>query len=65
MNADNKLISFFGSVEDPCFEGYGLYEDADFSIRVAKIGKLYLNKTASYIIFIQNQEDNINISMVK
>lgn len=28
------------------FEGYGLYEDADFSIRVAKTGKLYLNTTA-------------------
>ena len=25
------------------FEGYGLYEDADFTLRVAKIGKLYLN----------------------
>jgi GT2 family glycosyltransferase len=28
------------------FEGYGLYEDADFSIRVAKTGKLYLNTKA-------------------
>ena len=28
------------------FEGYGLYEDADFSIRVAKTGKLYLNTNA-------------------
>jgi GT2 family glycosyltransferase len=28
------------------FEGYGLYEDADFSIRVAKMGKLYLNTAA-------------------
>ncbi|WP_363331567.1 glycosyltransferase [Flavobacterium sp. BFFFF1] len=28
------------------FEGYGLYEDADFSIRVAKIGNLYLNTAA-------------------
>ena len=28
------------------FQGYGLYEDADFSIRVSKIGKLYLNTTA-------------------
>ncbi len=25
------------------FEGYGLYEDADFSLRVSKVGKLYLN----------------------
>jgi GT2 family glycosyltransferase len=28
------------------FEGYGLYEDADFCLRVAKIGKLYLNTKA-------------------
>lgn len=28
------------------FEGYGLYEDADFSIRVAKSGKLYCNTLA-------------------
>jgi GT2 family glycosyltransferase len=28
------------------FEGYGLYEDADFSLRLAKTGKLYLNTAA-------------------
>lgn len=28
------------------FEGYGLYEDADFSLRLAQIGKLYLNTNA-------------------
>jgi GT2 family glycosyltransferase len=28
------------------FEGYGLYEDADFSLRIAKAGKLYLNTAA-------------------
>ncbi|MNR04290.1 hypothetical protein D3C85_1202350 [compost metagenome] len=28
------------------FEGYGLYEDADFTLRVAKTGKLYLNTNA-------------------
>ena len=28
------------------FEGYGLYEDADFTLRVAEIGKLYLNTGA-------------------
>jgi GT2 family glycosyltransferase len=28
------------------FEGYGLYEDADFTLRAAKIGKLYLNTEA-------------------
>jgi len=28
------------------FEGYGLYEDADFTLRVSKAGKLYLNTAA-------------------
>ncbi|GAA4883739.1 glycosyltransferase family 2 protein [Flaviramulus aquimarinus] len=28
------------------FEGYGLYEDADFSLRLAKTGKLYVNTSA-------------------
>ena len=28
------------------FEGYGLYEDADFSIRISKLGKLYVNTNA-------------------
>ncbi|CAM4044193.1 glycosyltransferase family 2 protein [Flavobacterium antarcticum] len=28
------------------FEGYGLYEDADFTIRVAKMGKLFVNTSA-------------------
>jgi GT2 family glycosyltransferase len=28
------------------FDGYGLYEDADFTLRVAKMGKLYLNTAA-------------------
>lgn len=28
------------------FEGYGLYEDADFTLRLSKIGKLYLNTNA-------------------
>ncbi|WP_366184771.1 glycosyltransferase [Flavobacterium ovatum] len=28
------------------FEGYGLYEDADFSLRLAKKGKLYVNTAA-------------------
>jgi GT2 family glycosyltransferase len=28
------------------FEGYGLYEDADFTLRVAKKGKLYMNTAA-------------------
>ncbi|MFL1012217.1 glycosyltransferase family 2 protein [Flavisericum labens] len=28
------------------FEGYGLYEDADFSLRLAKLGALYVNTSA-------------------
>lgn len=28
------------------FEGYGLYEDTDFSLRLAKIGNLYINTSA-------------------
>ncbi len=28
------------------FEGYGLYEDTDFSLRVAKLGSLYVNTNA-------------------
>ena len=28
------------------FEGYGLYEDADFTLRVTKVGKLYVNTSA-------------------
>jgi GT2 family glycosyltransferase len=28
------------------FEGYGLYEDADFTLRLSNIGKLYLNTNA-------------------
>ena len=28
------------------FEGYGLYEDADFSLRLAKRGKIYINTAA-------------------
>ncbi len=28
------------------FEGYGLYEDADFSLRIAKKGNLYINTSA-------------------
>lgn len=28
------------------FEGYGLYEDADFTLRVSKTGKLYINTNA-------------------
>ena len=30
----------------PYFEGYGLYEDADFCLRLSKYGKLYVNTSA-------------------
>ena len=30
----------------PYFEGYGLYEDMDFCLRVSKLGKLYVNTAA-------------------
>jgi glycosyltransferase involved in cell wall biosynthesis len=33
------------------FEGYGLYEDADFTLRVAKTGKLYVNTAAKLLHF--------------
>lgn len=33
------------------FEGYGLYEDADFTFRLAKTGKLYLNTKAKLAHF--------------
>jgi len=36
------------------FEGYGLYEDADFSIRLAKKGSLYLNTAAQ----LEHHHDN-------
>jgi GT2 family glycosyltransferase len=29
------------------FEGYGLYEDADFTLRLSKVGKLYVNTAAT------------------
>ena len=31
------------------FEGYGLYEDLDFCLRVSKIGRLYLNTGARVV----------------
>ena len=33
------------------FEGYGLYEDADFSLRLSKQGKLYVNTSAQLFHF--------------
>ena len=42
------------------FEGYGLYEDADFSLRVAKTGKLYLN-TKSKLSHYHNPSGRPNL----
>jgi GT2 family glycosyltransferase len=40
-------ISVFDTMKfSTYFAGYGLYEDADFSLRLAKIGKLYINTKA-------------------
>ena len=36
------------------FEGYGLYEDADFTLRLSKIGKLYVNTNAQLAHFHDN-----------
>ena len=36
-----KVLSF-----STYFEGYGLYEDTDFSLRIAKLGPLYINTNA-------------------
>ncbi|MCH3881950.1 MULTISPECIES: glycosyltransferase family 2 protein [Tenacibaculum] len=36
-----KKISF-----SSYFEGYGLYEDSDFTLRLSKIGKIYINTNA-------------------
>ena len=40
-------ISVFDTMKfSTYFAGYGLYEDADFSLRLAKMGKLYINTKA-------------------
>lgn len=36
------------------FEGYGLYEDTDFSLRVSKLGKLYVNSNARLVHYHDN-----------
>jgi GT2 family glycosyltransferase len=41
------------------FQGYGLYEDADFTIRVAKKGKLYVN-TAAKVFHYHNESGRPN-----
>ncbi|MDT0688587.1 glycosyltransferase [Salegentibacter sp. F188] len=33
------------------FQGYGLYEDTDFTLRLSKVGKLYLNTSAGLYHF--------------
>ena len=47
------------------FEGYGLYEDADFSIRALQFGKNVINTKAQLNHYHDHQEDLININMVK
>jgi hypothetical protein len=46
-NADGEYPLFEKSFQttqfSTYFEGYGLYEDTDFTLRVSKTGKLYLN----------------------
>ena len=44
--ADHKKEVFKKIVFSTYFEGYGLYEDADFSLRIAKLGALYVNTSA-------------------
>jgi glycosyltransferase involved in cell wall biosynthesis len=41
-----KKIVFDNLKFSTYFEGYGLYEDADFTLRVAKTGNLYINTAA-------------------
>ena len=39
-----KVFNFLSF--SPFFEGYGLYEDKDFSLRVRKLGEIYVNTNA-------------------
>ncbi len=41
-----EVFTSLGMTFSTYFEGYGLYEDADFSLRLAKKGKLYINTKA-------------------
>lgn len=41
-----KKVVFENLTFSTYFEGYGLYEDADFSLRVAKKGSIYINTNA-------------------
>jgi GT2 family glycosyltransferase len=41
------------------FEGYGLYEDADFTLRLSKTGKLYIN-TCAQLSHYHNQSGRPN-----
>ena len=43
----------------PFFEGYGLYEDTDFTLRLSKLGKLYLN-TAARLHHFHDEEGRPN-----
>ena len=41
-----SFISFNNLSFSTYFEGYGLYEDADFTLRLSKLGELYVNTAA-------------------
>ena len=47
------------------FEGYGLYEDADYSIRALSFGKNVINTNLKLEHFHEQAVDLININMVK
>lgn len=50
VSSFKKMV--FDSIEfSTYFEGYGLYEDADFSLRLAQKGKLYVNTAAQLYHF--------------
>ncbi|WP_241234708.1 glycosyltransferase family A protein [Nonlabens ponticola] len=44
--ASYRASVFKNHIFSSYFEGYGLYEDADFSLRLARTGKLYINTAA-------------------
>ncbi len=47
--ASYKKILFQKIVFSNYFEGYGLYEDMDFTVRASRLGKLYINTAAQVL----------------
>ena len=46
-NLSNSKIEVFDKIKfSTYFEGYGLYEDTDFTLRLSKLGKLFVNTAA-------------------